>query len=52
MGPEVCSAKGEKLVELVANRMAGKPYFLNVNDKMGAAITNVLNTEYSLPFQL
>ena len=51
MGPEACSEQGEKLVEIVAKRLANRHGFLNVSNKMGPAITNVLNKGYSMPFK-
>ena len=51
MGPEACFEQGEKLVKVVAKRLANKHAFVNVNNKMGPAITNVLNKGYSMPFK-
>ena len=51
MGPEACSEQGEKLVEIVAKRLANRHGFLNVSNKIGPAITNVLNKGYSMPFK-
>ena len=40
-----------RLVEIVAKRLANRHGFLNVSNKMGPAITNVLNKGYSMPFK-
>ena len=52
MGLEACATEGEKLVNIVAKRMADTHSFIKVNDtKMGSAITNVISKGYSLPFK-
>ena len=52
MGPEACFEQGEKLVKVVAKRLANKHAFVNVSyNKMGPAITDVLNEGYSMPFK-
>ena len=52
MGPEPCTTEGEKLVNVVAKRMADKHSFVKANNtKMGSAITNVISKGYSLPFK-
>lgn len=54
MGPEACSADGERLVRCVARKMAAKHQFVksdSLNKTMGPAVSKVLNRGYSLPFQ-
>lgn len=41
----------ETLVQRVAAKMTKKHSFVTVNGKMGAAISNVVSSKYSLPFQ-